>query len=191
MRAYERMTRTFAEAGLVVPPVPSRFREALIEYGPWHWATRGVEPMEMYALSPYVHTLLDRAVEDHVAVTHAGHGTNSYSLNLGIKAEGLLVAVQRPWGGVYRDEPIETERWGDLMGACIALLEANQAAMGNGIAPGRRLVVVDSDFRRTRVCAWLDADGGGGIRSFASLGRASLDPVREAIQLLGSGTSRE
>jgi hypothetical protein len=40
-------------------------------------------------------------VDDYTAVSHSGHGINSYSINVSIVKAPLAVLFQLSWGGVY------------------------------------------------------------------------------------------
>ena len=181
MSDYDRMAAMFGESGLVVPPVQDRFRAALREQGPWHWATCDVDPMEMYMLTPYIERVLRDKVDDHVAITHGGHGSNSYSLNVGIVSDGLTMAVQTLWGGVYTDADVAADRWSQLMAGCASVLEAHASADAEASSLDRRLVVFDSDFRDVRRCQWLQAEGVDSVDELVGSGASSpMDPLSEA-----------
>ncbi len=75
------LVRTFDEAKLELPPIPEQLRPRLRRLGPWVWATRSIEPDGMYMFREYVAELFREPVDDYVAVSHAGHGTNSYGLS--------------------------------------------------------------------------------------------------------------
>jgi hypothetical protein len=180
---FDQMARTFGESGLVVPPVPNRFRADLRERDGWLWATREVDPMDMYMLHPYVEYLVDGTADDHLAITHAGHGSNSYSLNFGVVSDGLAIFVQNLWGGVYTDPDAAAERWSHLMAGCASVLEAHAGATEGGAA-GARLIVVDSDFRSVRTCRWVGAEDAVDLRTLGEAsGSRSVDPLHEARRL--------
>ena len=102
------LAATFAEAVLVVPPVPPRLRQGLLRVGEWCWSTRAdIDPLAMYVFERYVTEAIDEPVGDYAAVSHAGHGSNSYGLNFDLVHEGVGVFVQHGWGGVYMN-PVET-----------------------------------------------------------------------------------
>ena len=76
------IAETFREAGLPAPPIPSRFESSLQDLGPWWFATNDVSPAAMYLFdTDFLLTLLSGQFDDFVAVSHAGHGANSYALS--------------------------------------------------------------------------------------------------------------
>jgi hypothetical protein len=93
----------FVAAGLGVPHVPLALRRRLKMRDTWWWATEETpEPMEDYLLRSV--ELLKGVVADHVSVSHAGHGVNSYALTWRLAFGPLAMIVQAPWGGGFSDE---------------------------------------------------------------------------------------
>jgi hypothetical protein len=77
--------------------------DAVRTYGPWSWGSRYVPPIVLYM---YEVDLIAQQLIDHApifAMCHAGHGLNSYGLNLVTTSPGGSVAayVQHGYGGVY------------------------------------------------------------------------------------------
>jgi len=140
------LTRLLDQHGLVLPTgLPRQLWEVVVEQGEWHWAT---QPFP----SPMSDSLLDSVdylrgpVPDHLAVSHAGHGVNSYSLNIRLACGPLAALVQVGWGGVYGDSAADTQEWNRAMGALSEVLHV----IGAGTLPGyrqRQVLVVGSDFR--------------------------------------------
>lgn len=125
---------TFAEAVLVVPPVPIPFRQGLLRVGEWCWSTRAdIDPMGMYLFDRYVTEAIDEPVGDYAAVSHAGHGSNSYGLNFDLVHEGVGVFVQHGWGGAYMD-PVEAKT---AIAYTYAFLDQLLAGIEPGLTPGR------------------------------------------------------
>jgi len=92
---------TFADAGLSVPPVPEGHRKLLIKQHDWFWSSRpDVDSFQMYRFE-YVKELLTGSVDDYSAISHQGHGVNSYGLNVSIVQGRLAIIFQHGWGGVY------------------------------------------------------------------------------------------
>src|SRR5687768_15389170 len=91
----------FGDATLPAPPIPLRLRSQLKRRSPWCWSTVPVDPMSMYLLKPAVSKR--HASTEYAAVSHAGHGANSYGLNVYLVTETLAVFIQLSWGGVYSD----------------------------------------------------------------------------------------
>lgn len=76
--------------------------------GDWCWSTRpDIDPMAMYMFDRYVSEATGGGVGDYVAVSHAGHGANSYGLNFHLVFDAVGFFVQHGWGGVYMN-PMET-----------------------------------------------------------------------------------
>ena len=56
------MWRTFADAGLALPPVPAALAADMVPTEPWCWSTRPIDPMDMYMFGRYpVEALTDEA----------------------------------------------------------------------------------------------------------------------------------
>ena len=100
---YEGMLATFRSAGLPEPPIPEAFRAELRRVEDWCWATRPIDPMEMYMFREYPAEVLSVDVPDYVAVSHAGHGVNSFAVSLHLVYGSLALFTQTLWGGVYTD----------------------------------------------------------------------------------------
>jgi hypothetical protein len=82
--SWAALTEKFAGAGLPLPPVPMRLQDALRTQSDWCWSTMPIDPMAMYmfAADPvFILGVLRDQVEDYVAISHAGHGINSYAIN--------------------------------------------------------------------------------------------------------------
>jgi hypothetical protein len=93
---WKDLVLTFGEATLPAPPIPKHLRAALVRRRSWCWSTVPVEPMSMYFLEPAV---ADRhARTTYAAMSHAGHGANSYGLNLYIVDGDIAIFLQHGWG---------------------------------------------------------------------------------------------
>ena len=94
-------------------------------------------------------------VDDYVAVSHAGHGINSYGLNYHLVFGWIAVFVQVGWGGAYHgnDSVQRIEAW---FSKCGGVLDA--AARHNPRPRDRsgRLIVAQSDIREVNVCEWVE-----------------------------------
>ena len=106
------MVATFQSAALPEPPIPERLRTDVYRIEEWCWATRPIDAMEMYMFREYPGEVLSGRVADYVAVSHAGHGANSYGISLHLVYGRLAVFVQTLWGGVYTDNDQRGERAG-------------------------------------------------------------------------------
>lgn len=143
------IAETFREADLPSPPIPSRFESSLQALGSWWFATNDVSPAAMYLFeTDFLLTLLTGHVDDFVAVSHAGHGANSYALSYFLVDGPLALLLQTAWGGVYTDVERAVAAWRLLVSHVERLIQAAQSA--TAVKAGRaeeRLVVVNSDFR--------------------------------------------
>jgi hypothetical protein len=91
------------KAGIVHPPLGSTSESAITTYRTWVWGSRDVPPIDMYMFDV---DLIVRTLRDDgpfFALNHAGHGANSYGLNLVTAAGPMAVYVQHPYGGFYSD----------------------------------------------------------------------------------------
>jgi hypothetical protein len=152
------MRRQFEDAGLGMPPVPAALRPALRRLGKMAYATRDINPMEMYYAASLPNQVGSDAVEDCMAVCHAGHGVNSYAITYHLVYGPVGIFVQYGWGGVYMNAAERTAVVRAQLRLCAELVELVEApgdARPRG-RPGRRLLIVESDFRGTSLCAWLD-----------------------------------
>lgn len=95
--------QTLASASILAPPTGVAELSEVESFGRWSWGTRQLdeEGLYMFAAESVARELLDNG--PLFALCHAGHGMNSYGLNL-VTARGPIGAfVQHGWGGVYTD----------------------------------------------------------------------------------------
>lgn len=98
----DRITDTLAEAGLLCPPFGAGKDEPVRTYGPWSWGTRRIDPFLLYMFE--IEQILDQVIDGPVfAMSHAGHGLNSYGLNVVTSGGPYAVFFQHGFGGVYTD----------------------------------------------------------------------------------------
>jgi hypothetical protein len=150
----DEMCRRFQGAGLTVPPVPSALRPSVRKLGDWVFATREVDPMAMYLFRDPAAMVTD--TPDFVAVSHAGHGVNSYSINYQLRYGPVAVCAQVAWGGVYSDPETTAADVRQMFDHCARLIAAVEATTPRFEGSARCLLVVQSDFRRASLCHWLD-----------------------------------
>jgi hypothetical protein len=153
----ENLERTFRAAKLVVPPIPRRFRDELRILSPWAWATRDVDPFEMYMFRHDRELLgegLAGEARDYLAISHRGHGINSYGLSYFVDDGPVSVFAQVGWGGGYMDETGSAAAFAECCEGVTALLETG-AEVGSNLSA--RVLVVFSDFRAMRSAGWRDA----------------------------------
>jgi hypothetical protein len=93
---------TLANAGIACPPTGVQALE-IRAFGPWHWGTAELDAFGLYMFD--VETVTRHLIDDGpvFAPCHAGHGINSYGLNLVTCAGPVAVFVQHHYIGVYAD----------------------------------------------------------------------------------------
>ncbi len=182
---WDELVATFTSSGLPVPPVPESLRPALRAPSPWCWTTRDIDPFQMYMFAPeYLADVVAGRVPDYVAVSHAGHGTNSYAINYHLVHGPLAVIMQIGWGGVYTDNAAAAARLGDLWRRCDALLARP--------APDTRIVCVFSALRGVSACGPVPADGDvhGFLGVHHTAGEAAFDRAEQLYVSSGSARRR-
>lgn len=177
--AWDDLVATFTASGLPVPPVPEPLRPALQAPQPWCWTTRDIDPVRMYLFDAgFLADILAGRVEDHVAVSHAGHGINSYAVNYHLVYGPLAVLMQVGWGGVYTDNAAAAARLGELWRRCDALL-TRPAPDGGG-----RVVCVFSELRGVSACGPVPPGGGDAhdfLAAHGTAGDAAFDAARRLL----------
>lgn len=191
----DEMGRLFGGANLLAPPVPVELRSRVRQLGKWAFATRSVVPMNMYRFKPYILEVLERPVEDYMAVSHAGHGVNSYAVTYQLVHGPVAVFAQGGWGGVYMDNERATADVNELLGQCAELVEALPAVRA-ARQPAGRLVVLESALRGVSRCEWLAEPLGDEDAATEWLRRAPrhergssgpLPALAEAVRLVRAG----
>lgn len=90
-----------AQAGIACPPFPDT---AVVNYyGPWSWGSTCLNPFIQYMFDI---ELVAKRLADHgpaYLLSHAGHGVNSYGLNLLTTSGPVAAFVQHGYGGAYAD----------------------------------------------------------------------------------------
>jgi hypothetical protein len=145
---YDDLVATLLEAPLARPPVPVPFRRHLKRRAPWVWSTRPIDSMDMYMFRRYVEEALAGPVDDYLAISHAGHGVNSYGLNYHLVYGPLALFTQNGWGGGYMDTAESQARVAEtfrLAADLVASVERRRSASRE--KPRVQLVVAFSDFR--------------------------------------------
>jgi hypothetical protein len=141
---------TLGEAGIAVPPRGSDTK--VHTYGAWSWGSRYVPPFLMYMFEV---ELVARQLIEHgkfFAMSHAGHGVNSYGLNL-VTAQGPVAAfVQHGYGGAYTD-PVRALI--DI-NATFSRLHVLMRAVQDELPSGPRWLLTYSSFRQMPALIDLD-----------------------------------
>jgi hypothetical protein len=175
---YDDLVARLPAAQLALPPVPVLFQPRLKRRGPWVWSTRLIDPMDMYMFHRYVEEALFSPVDDYIAISHAGHGVNSYGLNYHLVYGPLALFTQNLWGGVYTDPAESHARIAAtfrLAANLVASIERHQSA--DREKSRVQLVVAFSDFRGVswwRVRSTEPGSGPGAARRYSDAGELSL-----------------
>ncbi|MFI5909738.1 hypothetical protein [Dactylosporangium sp. NPDC051541] len=144
---YAEMTAAFTSSRLPVPPIPEPLRPRLRTVRDWCWSTRDIDAFAMYMFErDFLSAVLTGDTPDYVAVSHAGHGVNSYAVNYHLVCGPLAVFMQVGWGGIYTDNHAAAQRLGEYWQRCEAL-----RAQG-ATAPGPRILCVFSRLRGISAC---------------------------------------
>jgi hypothetical protein len=96
-------------------------------------------------------------VPQQLAITHEGHGVNSYALNLRAAVGPVAVMGQVGWGGAYGGSD-DDERWRILVEG-VDLLTHGIALSDHGRLEQRRWLVLHSDLRLGPMPTLLRFDG--------------------------------
>lgn len=127
----------------------------LHQHGAWSWSTYP-QPNSFadYRMDAQVLDYLKGPVPDHVSISHAGHGINSYSLNIRFAVGNIACIAQVGYGGVYDDSSAGPAQWNSvfvqlkrLYDVCAAL-DTQARAQGDPATLRQRSYLVQfSDFR--------------------------------------------
>jgi hypothetical protein len=148
------LAATFRDAGLRVPPLPASLAGSLVRREEWVWATREMDPDAMYMFRDYLMEALDNPVDDYVAISHAGHGVNSYALSYHLVSGPLVLFAQTHWGGAYGDPGADDEEWAAQSARIEALLPLAEAYAESWDGT-QRLLVLESTMREVASCRWF------------------------------------
>ena len=145
----KEMKKLLAEAGLAMPPIPDELQIHLFRVRRWCYATRDIDPLDMYRFDRYLIEALTEKPEPYFAFSHAGHGINSYAITCQIVTKGLSLFVQVPWGGGYMNNKRQQESIRNMFAKCAELLERVPEE------PERQLIVAVSELRsQFSHCGW-------------------------------------
>lgn len=145
--SFVQLSRTFQRTGLAVPHVARRFAQQrrLSVFHEWHVASKPFPAaFDDYIFDAPLHTLLG-PVPEQFAISHAGHGINSFGLNLRLALGPVAMQLQVGWGGAFGG-PEDAERWAGLVDG-VDLVTAGIRLIGDDRLQRRRWLVAHSDFR--------------------------------------------
>jgi len=113
--------------------------------------------MAMYFFDQYVTEIFSGAPRDYIAISHAGHGVNSYAINYHLVDGPLAVFAQVGWGGGYDDAMESGHQVNNLFHRLSRMIAAADIAKPRWLAAhSGRLVVIESRFRRRSAWGWCD-----------------------------------
>ncbi len=148
-RGWKSLYRDFADSFLDASPLEP-WVAGVRKIGPWQWGTRTFDAMEHYLFYPdFIESLLSEpALTPRFMISHAGHGINSYSINVHIVTDSAIVFTQAAWGGVFSSESRDDENVNDMIESVAAFLEHSKRIH---TAPEVRNVLIMSNFRGVHV----------------------------------------
>lgn len=175
------ITTTLAEVGLLQPPLGADETEGVRTYGPWWWGTRRIDPMRtlyMFDVDEIVTEIIERG--PFFAMSHAGHGLNSYGLNLVTTGGPFAVFFQHGFGGVYMS-PLRTRLAINEAYSYLHVLLDAEPVEG---ATNPRWLLAYSEFRG--VCGLIDLDE---VRTGKSVDDSTTE-FDSFLVLVGAAASR-
>jgi hypothetical protein len=148
-RGWKSLYRDFYDSFLDASPLEP-WVAGVRKIGPWQWGTRKFDAMEHYLFYPdFIESLLrESALTPRFMVSHAGHGMNSYSINVHIVTESAIVFTQAAWGGAFSSASRDAEEVNAMMESVAAFLEHSERIPP---APRERHVLIMSNFRGVRI----------------------------------------
>lgn len=155
----EECEEFFESHRLDLPMIPQHLSEKILKMGSWHWATQPFPTRwDDYSLVETVAYLKGR-VPDQFSVNHAGHGMNSYSLNLRLVCGDLGMIVQMPMGGVYMDSKQSESDWEEICGRTSFILMVAGDICDE--IRERKYLVISSSFRLEKpIELWKNSESG-------------------------------
>jgi hypothetical protein len=148
-RGWKSLYRDFYDSFLDASPLEP-WVAGVRKIGPWQWGTRKFDAMEHYMFrDDFIESLVgEPALTPRFMISHAGHGTNSYSINVHIVTESAIVFTQAWWGGIYGDGERASREVNDMIESVAAFLEHSERTH---TAPEVRNVLIMSNFRGVHV----------------------------------------
>lgn len=148
------LVSTFQSATLPIPPVPESLRDNVEVIERWNWGTLRLSRQAMYYLEPNLVEQLVAQPEPFFAVSHGGHGANSYALTYLLGYQRLVLVMQVGWGGAYMNNTAQAALITRLFSGCAALIDTEeQSAAAND--DSRRLLCLEADLHGYAECGWI------------------------------------
>ena len=148
-RGWKSLYRDFYDSFLDASPLEP-WVAGVRKIGPWQWGTRTFDAMEHYMFrDDFIESLLrEPALTPRFMISHAGHGMNSYSINVHVVTESAIVFTQASWGGIYDDSERASREVNDMINSVATFLEHSERIH---TAPEVRNVLIMSNFRGVHV----------------------------------------
>ena len=149
INGWASLVGDFADGGLNATPL-RQWSKGVRKLEPWQWGTRRFDAMDHYLFrDDFIESLLSEpALTPRFMISHAGHGINSYSINVHIVTESAIVYTQAGWGGVYHDSERASREVNDMIESVAAFLKHSEPIH---TAPEVRNVLIMSNFRGVHV----------------------------------------
>ena len=151
------MLELFESEGLGKPPIPRVFHSSFQALGHWCFASREIESGWMYGFQVYLSEVVASGVENYVAVSHGGHGINSYAITYHLVYGRLALFAQTAWGGAYSATASASARVAAQFGRCAELIDTYETYAAADLLPlaPARLIVIESDLGGRGIARWL------------------------------------
>ena len=148
-RGWKSLDRDFYDSFLDASPLEP-WVAGVRKIGTWQWGTRTFDAMEHYMFrDDFIESLVgEPALTPRFMISHAGHGINSYSINVHVVTESAIVFTQASWGGIYDDSERASREVNDMIESVAAFLEHSERIH---TAPEVRNVLIMSNFRGVHV----------------------------------------
>lgn len=150
---WESLVAEFAGVNINATPL-APWAEGLRKLEHWQWGTVDFDRGDHYMFHPALEHLLGSSVAPvGLAVSHGGHGTNSYGVTVQLVTPKALVLAQAGWGGVYMDRVASAAAVSGMF-ASVAAFAAHAESLD--LTPRERLVLALSDYRDRRSSGCVD-----------------------------------
>jgi len=171
--AFRDLAFTLYREGISPAPLPELLHDDLTKLGDWWWGDTVITPMELYMFHPLVDSLGSVWNRGPIFVlAHAGHGMNSYGLNLLVADGSFGAAVQVSYGGVYTDPLSSRQEIAKVFSRLWLILREASKSPG----PVRHLLVYSSFRRRCELRDLEHPESSIQARDVHALFRAYVDP---------------
>jgi len=131
---------------LELPPIAHEFEKRIRLYGNLDFGTQPLPAGEEDYRFDRVIDYLKGPIPDQYAVSHWGHGINSYSLNFRYALGDLAVLMQVGYGGVYGNAEQDAKVWDECVNRIGDIMILNPENRKEGLWQ-RKYLIQFSNFR--------------------------------------------